>query len=205
MTVFVRAAAVAALVVASAVAAPAQAPQKLAYINSQMLLQQAPGRAEAEAQFQRELGTYQSEVKRMGDSLKAMVESYNKDELVMSPAAKEARQREIATKEQEYQQRTAQLEQRAAAREDSLTAPILERIRKAIEAVRAEEGYAFIFDVAAGGSAVVAADRNLDVTGEVLQKLRSMPVSSQPAAAPAGPVSRPAGATTSPKNPPARP
>jgi outer membrane protein len=202
MHVLVRTAALFALLLVGASSAAAQ--QKFAYINSQTLLQQAPGRAEAEAQFQRELQGYQTEVKRMGDSLQAMVATYEKDQLVMSPAAKEAKQKEIAAKEQEYQQRTAELERKAAARENELTRPILESIRKAIEAVRAEEGYAFIFDVAANGS-VVAADKNLEVTNEVLAKLRT--TASVPPNAPAGgPLARPAGASSSPtRNPPANP
>ncbi|HUF29746.1 MAG TPA: OmpH family outer membrane protein [Gemmatimonadaceae bacterium] len=199
MRFFVGMAAVLALLVTGTASAAAQ--QKFAYINSQTLLQQAPGRAEAEAQFQRELQAYQTEVKRMGDSLKVMVEGYEKEQLVMSPAAKEAKQRELAGKEQEYQQRTAELERKAAAREDELTRPILESIRRAIEAVRAEDGYAFIFDVASNG-AVVAVDKNLEVTNEVLAKLRS--TASAPPAAPAGgPVAKPAGASSSPtRNPP---
>ena len=200
MHVFVRMAAVLALLIVGSTSAAAQ--QKFAYINSQTLLQQAPGRAEAEAQFQRELQTYQTEVKRMGDSLKAMVAAYEKDQLVMSPAAKEQKQKEITTKEQEYQQRTAELERKASVREDELTRPILESIRKAIEAVRAEEGYAFIFDVAANG-AVVAADKNLEVTNDVLAKLRSTASVTPAATPPSGPVAKPAGVTSSPtKNPP---
>ena len=203
MHVFVRTAVVLALLIAGSTSAAAQ--QKFAYINSQTLLQQAPGRAEAEAQFQRELQAYQVEVKRMGDSLQAMVAAYEKDQLVMSPAAKEQKQKEIAAKEQEYQQRTAELERKASAREDELTRPILENIRKAIEAVRAEEGYSFIFDVAANG-AVVAADKNLEVTNDVLAKLRSTTSASPAATPPAGPVARPAGVSSSPtKNPPSNP
>ena len=198
MHVLVRTATLAALLTLGASSAVAQ--QKFAYINSQTLLQQAPGRAEAEAQFQRELQGYQTEVKRMGDSLQAMVATYEKDQLVMSPAAKEAKQKEIAGKEQEYQKRTAELERKAAAREDELTRPILENIRKAIEAVRAEEGYAFIFDVASNGS-VVAVDKNLEVTTAVLSKLRST-ASAAPTPA-GGPVAKPAGPSASPtRNPP---
>lgn len=201
MRVLVRAAALVALLAAGIGTAAAQQSQKFAYINSQQILQQAPGRAEAEAQFQKELQQYQAEVQRMGDSLKTIVAAFEKESLVMSPAAKEARQKEISAKEQEYQQRTQALEKKAGDREDELTRPILERIRKAIEAVRAEEGFAFIFDVAAGGS-VVAADKNLEVTNDVLAKLKQMSAAA-PAQQPSGPVAKPSGATS--KTPPAKP
>src|ERR1700686_4847677 len=54
-------------------AAAAQVPVKIGYINSALLLQQAPGRAEAEAQFDREVGAYRQQLSRMNDSLTALM------------------------------------------------------------------------------------------------------------------------------------
>src|SRR5688500_10848831 len=78
---------------------------KLAYVNSQAILAAAPGRAEAEAQFEKEMQTFRTQVQTMGDSLNAMVASYQKEEGALSPAVKEQRQKSIQTKETEYQQR----------------------------------------------------------------------------------------------------
>ena len=60
------------LIVAGTAAAQAQqgtaAPAKIAYINSAQLLREAPGRAEAEAQFDREVGVYRQQIQRMDET-----------------------------------------------------------------------------------------------------------------------------------------
>jgi outer membrane protein len=188
-------------VVASAQAAPA--PIKLAYINSATVMEQAPGRAEAQAQLEKELAGYRQQVQRMGDSLNALVAAYNKEEVTLSPPAKEARQKTLRDKEQEYQDRTQKLNDQAQQRQAEVLQPILDQVRKVIDQVRADEGYSMIFDVAAG-AVLVAADRNLEITDKVVARLKTMTAAKPaPAAArPAGtPTSSPAGVTR-PKTPP---
>lgn len=208
----VRAASVALpLLALSAAHAAAQGPvPKLAFINSQQILSQAPGRSEAEAQFKRELDGYQTQVKRMGDSLRALIAAYDKQEVILSPAAKEAKQKEIQGKEKQFQDSTSKLEQRMSQREAELTRPILERINKVIEEIRQEEGYAFILDAGSSSGVVVAADKNLDITTKVLQRLQAQATAAgtqrapgapaQPAAT--GPVAPPSTLTTGTQPPP---
>ncbi|MBC7791811.1 MAG: OmpH family outer membrane protein [Anaerolineae bacterium] len=175
------------------------AAPKIVYLNSQQILAQAPGRAEAEAQFQKELATYQTQVKRMGDSLNVLVAAYNKQEVILSPAAKEAKQKELQGKEQEFEQRRRQLEQQAQKREADLTRPILDQIQKVINDMRTEEGYTFILDAGSTAGVVVAADKNLDVTEKVLVRLRTLAAAPKTGATrPAtstGPTANPSGAT----------
>ena len=47
--------------------------QKIGFIRSSVLLDQAPGREAAQAQFEKDTQGYQAEMKRMSDSLDAMV------------------------------------------------------------------------------------------------------------------------------------
>jgi outer membrane protein len=49
----------------------------------------------------------------------------------------------------------------------------MESLQKVIEQVRAEEGYAMIFDVATQTSVIVAADKSLDITEKVLAKVKA--------------------------------
>lgn len=177
---------------------------KLAYINSQRILSQAPGRAEAEAQFQREMTRYQEQIRRMGDSLQLLMADYNKQELILSPAAKEMKQKEIRSKEETYQQRIQQLQQQAQQREEELVRPIMQQINTVLTAIRAEDGYTFIFDVGAQGAAVVAADTTLDITQRVIARLKTVSASTtKPPARPTGAPSAPQPAGVSrPRNPP---
>lgn len=156
---------------------------KLAYVQTSVLLDQAPGRAEAEAQFDKETGTFRDQIKRMSDSLNAMVADFQKRQASLAAAARETQGRGIAAKEQEYQRRTQELEQKAQARQAELVQPILDRIKQAIEDVRVEGGYAMIFN-ADQGSPIVAVDKSLNVTDRVLTKLKGTTASApRPSAA----------------------
>ena len=181
----------------------AQTTPKLAYLNSQLILAEAPGRAEAQAQFEREMGTFRQRVQLMGDSLNAMMADYNKQEVVLSPAAREQKQKAIRAREEDYQKRTQAMQQQAEQRNVELMQPIMEQIQKIIDEIRTEEGYAMIFDVGATGGGVVAADRNLDITPRVIARMKAAGVAKRdtPAATPAkgAPLSAPAG--VQPKKP----
>src|SRR5215210_9108365 len=76
---------------AQAQAATASGPAKIAYINSALLLQQAPGRREAEAQFEREVGVYRQQIQRMDDSLRTLVASFDRDAAKLDSATRETR------------------------------------------------------------------------------------------------------------------
>jgi len=197
MIKFVRASVVALAVFAVApVAVQAQGTLKFAYIDSRAILAQAPGRAEAEAQFQKEMSSYQQQVQKMGDSLNTMMAAYTKAELTLSPAAKEARQKTIRDKEAAYQERVQGLQEQAQQRQGELMGPIMQLINTAIGDVRAQDGYAFIFDVGAQGGVVVAADTTLNITDKVVARLKTIsarPASSVPVPSSGAPMTTPAG------------
>ncbi len=168
-------------------------PAKIGYINSAQLLQQAPGRAEAEAQFEREVGVYRQQIQRMDDSLRTMMSAFDRESPKLDSTARETRRASIGRKEVEYQQRARGLDSTMQARQAQLVKPIMERVQAVIESIRAEDNYAVILDVGAQVSVVVAADKRLDLTDRVLARLKSQGL---PAAAPlSGAVPQPAGVT----------
>ncbi len=201
MRVLLRASAIAlatSLIVAGTAAAQAPqgtaaTPAKIAYINSALLLQQAPGRTEAEAQFEREVGVYRQQIQRMDDSLRTLVASFDRDAPKLDSVARETRRKSIGLREVEYQTRARGLDSTMQARQAQLVKPIMERVQSVIEAIRTEDGYAMIFDVGAQVSVVVAADKKLDLTERVLARLKSQGI--PPAAPASGAVPQPAGVT----------
>ena len=180
------------LIVAGTAAAQAQSATagKIAYINSAQLLREAPGRAEAEAQFDREVGVYRQQIQRMDDSLRVLVASFERDAPRLDSAARETRRKSVGQREVEYQTRARGLDSTMQARQAQLVKPIMERVQSVIEAIRTEDGYAMIFDVGSQTSVVVAADKKLDLTERVLARLKS-----QPATPATGAVPQPAGVT----------
>lgn len=158
------------LLVTGAAQAEAQA-LRIAYLNSQEVMSAAPGAAEAQAQFDREMQTFQQEIQELEAELQSMEEQYQQQQLTLSPEARQNREAQIQAKVNEYQQRGTALQERAARRRAELVQPVMDEITEIIEALREERGYALILDVAAGS--IVSADPALDVTEEVIQRLGS--------------------------------
>ena len=206
-------AALAALTVGAAVsafpaAARAQAP-KLAYVDVALLMEQAPGRADAQKQFETEASAIRAELQRMSDSLDAMVQSYQKEQAGLAAAARSAREKALQTRQGEYQQRAQALQQRGQAREAELSGTFETLVRDALNDVRTTGGFAMVF-ASGANSAMLSADKSLDITDQVLARMRTIaatrPAATRPgatgAAAPStgAPVAAPSGAAR-PKSP----
>ncbi len=157
-------------------AAAAQTPQsgaRFGWVNSQLILRQVPGYAQAESTLNVEVSGYRAEVERMQTQLDSMVRDYDRQQIALSPSTRQTKQQEIRDMQQRLQQRYNELQDKAASRERELVAPLEERVKGVIEGLRAERNLLFIFDVGAPGNNVVAADRTLDLTTVVVQRLQT--------------------------------
>ena len=196
--------ALAALTLAAGAASAQQAGgTKFAYINAREVLQQAPSAAAAQQQLERELKPVGDQVQRMRDSLQSMIADYTKAQATLTAAQRETREKSIRDKQAEYSQRTEKLQDDAQKREQAVMAPIMDQIRTVIESMRQQGGYAMIFDVSSSNGFVVAADKSLDLTSQVVTRVKALkPAAAAPAAAPGrgGATAAPAGVTR-PKTP----
>ncbi len=194
------------LAFASTAPAAAQEPaMKLGYINSQKILAEAPAAVQARGQIeaelkpavdslkpmeaqletrQQELQTMLAEGQRFAQDLERQAATLTADARADREQQLQQRRETFAGKQAEYQQilvtyqQTRQeVQQRAQQREEELMAPVMRRISEVLEQVRTEGGYAMIFDVA-GGTMLVAADPALDLSEQVLSRLRT-PASGQ--------------------------
>ncbi len=161
------------------VAAPAAAqttPLKVAYINSQYILSEAPGARQAQAQFEQELQSMRASLQPMADEIDGLIQQYEAQQLTMSEAARQQRQQAVVGRQTALEERAQELEVTAEERRNALVQPVMDRIGRAIEAMRVEGNYHIIFDAAAGS--IIAANEDLDLSDEVIRRLG--------AAAPAG-------------------
>ncbi|MEO5509634.1 MAG: OmpH family outer membrane protein [Longimicrobiales bacterium] len=152
-------------------AAQTAAPLKIGYINSQKLIDQAPGSAEVKVTLQKELASWKAQVDAMQDSIQTMVKDFESKSVLLSPDAKQKRQDDILNKEATFKTRVAEIQTRASTRQSELLTPIMDKVQAAITALRTAEGYAIIFD--ASTEAMVAADPALDLTDKVLARLKA--------------------------------
>jgi Skp family chaperone for outer membrane proteins len=156
-------------------------PVRLAIINSRVILNEAPGRAQAASALEREMTTIRAEIQRMSDSLDAMVRDYETIEATLSPPVREQRRRAIQDKQGQFELRRDSLGQRADRRQVELMQPILDLVNRVIQDVRDESGYSVIMDIGGEAHGIVAYDKNLDSTDRVLARVRRQ---EAPAAAP---------------------
>ena len=154
-----------------ALASPVLGQSKVAYLDSRRIIQEAPGSQAVRDSIQSEVNALQARLQVMEDSLSAMMDEYQRQSVTMSPEARRQKQQEIVARQGELQQRASELEQQTAQRQEQLMAPVMERIQTAISAVREEGGWSIIFDAATG--AMVSADTTLDLTTQVIQRLRT--------------------------------
>jgi outer membrane protein len=177
--------------------APTSAPPKIAYIDSKVVLSRAPGRKEAEDTFNKEMEASRAQVQKMGDSLQTMIADYQKSQATLAANVREQREAAIRKKQEDYQSRAGSLDQRMQQRQMELVKPIMDQIRKVLDDIRQEDGYAFILDAGSEAGVIVAADRNLDITEKVIARLKPVTASAAKpdSAKPAGPRPAPAGAT----------
>jgi outer membrane protein len=150
--------------------AAAQGTPKLGFINSQRIIAEAPGAQTARQTLEREMEGYRKEMGQLEEQIQKLVTDYEQKRSMLSADARTKQEEAIMQKQREAQQRAMQLEDQAAKRQSELVEPVMRKIQEVIDSIRDEGKYAMIFDVAAGG--VIAADPALDLTDQVLSRLR---------------------------------
>ena len=150
------------------------------YVRGQMILQAAPGAAEAARTFERELADMRTSLQEQAAVVDSMLQDYQRQEVLLSPQAKEQKQTEIMNLRNQLQQRQGEMDTQAQQRQQELLGPILEQVGTIIETVRSENSYSIVLDASKEG--LVAADTTLDITDTILSRLGAQ----VPPPAPAG-------------------
>ena len=145
---------------------------RLAFISSRTILDSTPGYAAAESTFYREFQGMRDEVQKLQQQLDSAVQAFDQASIALSPAAKDAKRRELQQMQSRMTQRSSDLDSLARARNQELLGPFQARINTIIQGIRAEGNYAFIFDGDAQGAGIVAADPMLNLTSRVISRLR---------------------------------
>src|SRR5207253_2215157 len=135
---------------------PSQPSLKIGFISSRQILQQTPGYAAAESTFSKEVQGYRDEVQKLQQRLDSAVRTFDQQAIALSPAAKQAKQRDLQQLQQRFEQRNSELQDKAQQRQRELLQPIQARVTGVIQGIRAEGNYQLIFDADAPGVIVAA-------------------------------------------------
>jgi len=179
MRTTLRAAVVAQLLATVAGSAIAQtqptsaATVKIGYVNTAALMDAAPGKRAADSAYQKESVVFAAQQQTWTDSLRKMYTAYQAESPKLTDAQKQAREKKLNDLQAELGQKNDAGVQRMQNRQNELVAPLMEIVKKAIDDIRVEDGFAIIFSGDAN-SPIVSADKNLDLTERVVNRLKTM-------------------------------
>jgi outer membrane protein len=159
-------------------ALPATAQQTVAYVDSRRIVQEAPGAQEATKAMEQQVRGFQQRLTALQDSLQKVLQEYQQRSQMLTAEARKAEEQRIGAKQRELQAQADQLELEANRKREELMKPVMDRIQAAIDATRKEGGFAFLLDASAG--AFVSADSSLDLTTQVIARLKAASGSSTP-------------------------
>ncbi len=153
----------------------AGADLKLGYIDSESLRENLPDFKTAQIQLERLHQQYESEVTERKNKLEKLEEDFHKQELLISEVRRaelKAQLDEQKKQLQDFTQKTFGADGELMKKNVELSGPIFEKINAAIQALAKDDGYDFIFDVAAASSAIVFADERYDLTEKLLNRMK---------------------------------
>jgi outer membrane protein len=152
-------------------ASPANAQAiRIGYVDTEKVLDNAPGAEEATKIFDEEVETWRGEAENLKTELQTLIEEYENQKLILSPEKKREKEDKITTKKNEYDQKVFEIQSKIQQRSAELSQPILENVYQTIKVVAEREDYDLVFDSSLG--AIVYADPSLDITQIVVDELK---------------------------------
>ena len=142
--------------------------QKFGHLDAQDILLTLPERAEAQASIEAAAAEYETEVSRMQSELETKFADYQAKAATWPDAIRQQKERELQQLDAGLQEFGMTIQNDLAQMEQQLLAPMIERVREAIEAVGKEQGFTYIFDTSTG---VTLYNGGEDVTDLVKTKL----------------------------------
>lgn len=161
------AAMLACLLAASDVSAQTQDGLRVAYVDMQRLVDEAPQTLESRARLQREFEARDALLREDETRLESLEQRQRRDAAILSPADAEALEREIETLRRSVRQTRERLRTELAERAENEYRRFFQQISESVIEFARDEG----IDLVVPGPVVFASNR-IDVTDRVLERLR---------------------------------
>ena len=163
------------ILLVSAVTLYAQSPQKIGYVDSQIILTQLPEAIKAQSDLDALTNQWSNQLDSMKLALQQQYADVQKQLATMTEEQKQLKQKELIDKEQQiYQFQNQKFGQQTGEiylKQETIFEPVKKKIYAAIEKVAKEEGMQFIFDKS-GDILLLYADEAFDITFKVLDSLK---------------------------------
>jgi outer membrane protein len=179
----------AALVILTVGALTTASAQKIAHIHLDSLSNLMPETKVAKTVAESYFNDLKKTVSAMEEEFQKKYSDYLQNEPTMSELVKKTKQEELQSLQTRIQDFNQQAQMDYQKKSAELTAPIMEKAKKAIEAVAKEGGYKYVLDTSAGN--VLYSETGEDILLAVKKKLDTMPAAVIPGANPEKPKTNP--------------
>ena len=138
---------------------------KIAFVNSQKILNDAPQAARAKKKLEKDFEKRDQDLQRIAKQLQGMQEALDKNAVTMAESERRAKEREFGELNRDFQRKQREFREDLSQRQNEETAAIFERVNKVIKQIAEAEKYDIIFQEA------VYASPRIDITERVIKAL----------------------------------
>ena len=151
----------------------AQQNQRIAYVDSDYILENIPEYADAQEEINQLSKKWEKEITALFQEAQELDREYQAESVLLSEDQKRKKKEAITAKRQEAESLRMQYygpEGELFAKRAELIQPIQEKVYNAINQVALTKNYAFVFDKAAGTTMLYCNDKN-DISDEILDEI----------------------------------
>jgi outer membrane protein len=142
--------------------------QKIGYVDSQVIIDMMPESAKIQQDLQAYYGELQAELQAMANEYQTKMRDYEANSATMSNILRQSKEKEIMDLQGRIQEFQANAENDFAAKQEELSKPMLDKIKKAIDDVVKAKGLAYAFEKTV---ILSIGDSAIDITPDVKAKL----------------------------------
>lgn len=153
-------------------------PDKTAYVDNTVLIQDYYKMKSTEARFEKKSQALSDELDSVAGEFQKEVQEFQEEMNRMSTKQREEKQNELVQKQQMLQQRQQQQSQMLRQESDQAIDSLIQEVKDYVAEYGKERGYSYIFGSNESAN-IMYAKEGLDITEEVLEKLNAKEGSSK--------------------------
>lgn len=146
--------------------------QKFAHLNSQELITSLPEAIRVQGELEAQGKIFENELKAMQDELQKKADDYDKNKNTMNATKQAETEQQLQELYGKIQQAAQDNQQAFNKMQQEKLGPILDKVRKAIEAVAKAGNYVYVMELEGGQPLYINTALSEDITAKVKAQLK---------------------------------
>lgn len=155
------------------ISVPVYSQAKIAYVNSDRIMQEWEEASEAQKKLDAEAKKLEEQYMNMTARFDSLQRQFQQQQFVMSEERRQGKQeelRDLQRRIQQFQMENVGPQGQIYAKQEEILGPVLRRINEAINKVAVDGNYDYVFDSVGGN--LLYAEEKYNITADVLYELR---------------------------------